>query len=84
MTFEIFRYVCISVRQWRRYLEYKNQLLKDKNLNAHVLPAQQYIWRLKRWNRKQAQRAGGIKSELAILQQRPTLSKLSNGVLDVA
>ncbi len=33
---------------------------------------------------KQAQRIGGIKLELAILQQRTTLSKLWNGTLDVA
>ncbi len=35
-------------------------------------------------NGKQEQRAGGIKFELAILQQRTTLSKLCNGTLDVA
>ncbi len=33
---------------------------------------------------EQEQRAGGIKFELAILQQRTTLSKLCNGTLDVA
>ncbi len=35
-------------------------------------------------NGKQAQRARGIKFELAILHQSTTLSKLSNGTLDVA
>ncbi len=34
--------------------------------------------------REQEQRAGGFKFELAILQQRTTLSKLCNGTLDVA
>ncbi len=33
---------------------------------------------------KQEQHAGGIKSELAILHQSTTLSKLLNGTLDVA
>ncbi len=35
-------------------------------------------------NGKQEQRAGGIKFELAILQQRTTLFKLCNGTLDLA
>ncbi len=35
-------------------------------------------------NGKQEQRAGGVKFELAILQQRTTLSKLCNDTLDVA
>ena len=47
--------------------------------NAHVLPAQK-IKGLK-LNGKQAQRVGGIKSELAILHQS---TKLLNGTLDVA
>ena len=53
--------------------------------NAHALPAQQYleIKGLKlNANRKQAQRAGGIKFELAILHQSSTLSKLLNGTLN--
>ncbi len=38
----------------------------------------------KKLNGKQAQHVAGIKLELAILQQRTTLSKLWNGTLDVA
>ncbi len=52
------------------YLEYRT---------AHVLSAKGL-----KLNGKQAQRRRGIKFELAILQQRTTLSKLWNGTLDVA
>ncbi len=45
--------------------------------NAHVQPAQKL-------NGKQEQLVVGIKSELAILHQSTTLSKLCNGTLDVA
>ncbi len=52
-------------------------------MNNWASQASALSW-LKSWNGKQAQRAGGIKLELAIRQQRTTLSKISNGVLDVA
>ncbi len=60
----------------------RSSILKTsyKIRTAHVLPAQQYL------NEKLKQLAGpgGIKLELAILQQSTTLSKLSNGTLNVA
>ncbi len=69
MTFEIFGICCDTMR----YLEYEVMRmcsqLKIKGLKL---------------NGKQEQHAGGIKFELAILHQSTTLSKLSNGTLDVA
>ncbi len=44
----------------------------------------QVMSQLRKGTEAERESAGVIKFELAILQQRTTLSKLSNGVLDVA
>ena len=73
MTFEIFGIGMLVRMSSVLYLEYVvMRMLCQLKINGLKL------------NGKQAQRAGVIKCELAILQQSTTLSKLCNGTLDVA
>ncbi len=58
-----------------RYLEYRKSIVKGQKLYCKCA-ASSAIFENEKLNGKQAQRVGGIKLELAILQQRTTLSKL--------
>ncbi len=61
-----------------RYLEYRKSIVKGQK-SYGTCAASSAIFKNKvteKLNGKQAQRAGGIKLELVILQQRTTLSKL--------